>query len=373
MVINTSEDKISRFLAFCCLGFFSLGLIACAATTAGAREMLHTPFNPPATDKSLSNPGYTCPKSPADPVQDLYFQSVYDQSDPSRSRIDPESQKKYLKAIMPLRKFEKKLVLTANDYLRSGESAYAECVLDWLYQWTKKDALLGGSNMLGEIVRHWSLASLASAYAQIKDEDKLDKTKQQAVEDWLTRIADRVISDYPLNSNHNRKKNNHLYWAAWAVTLTGTATNDWKLYKWGVGRAKYALLTQLHGDGTFPLELARRKKAFHYHVFAAAPLIMIAETGLRNGDDLYKVRDGIIHRLVKRIVYEMDNPGYFENKTGIKQIGVTKINSAHFAWMEAYNFRHPRSDIAAWLDKFRPVFQRRIGGDMSFIFQHLNS
>ncbi len=354
--------------------FFSLGVIACVAITAGARENLKTPFSFPA--RGLSDDiDFSCKPLPVKPVKDLFFHSVYDQNDPSRSKVDPDARKRYLEAVRPIRNFEKKLIYLANNYLRSSgnEAGYAVCALGWLHEWAKEDAMLGNNNMLGGIVRHWTLASLASAYAQIKSEKELDETARKDVERWLQEIARKVIKTYPADPAVGSKKNNHLYWAAWSVTVTGTAIDDRDLYNWGIDRARYAIKDQLHGDGTLPLELGRGSKAFHYHVFAAAPLVMIAETGLRNGDNLYEVRDGLLHRLVKRIIYEMDEPGYFEKKTGTEQIGVNEISNVHFAWLEVYNSRFPRKDAKRWLKKFRPLFQRRTGGNMTLLFHTINN
>ncbi len=364
--------KIAGFaLVPCLLLLLSSGLSSCTSGTAEAEDRLKVPFEASSITTSRPPLFFTCPALPLQPVRDLHFESIYDQSDPSRSRVDPESERTYRKAISPLQDFETELVSMANNYLRyaSSRPAYAECVLEWLHPWAKEEALLGDSNILGGIVRHWTLASLSSAYAQIKDEPSLDSKKKESVEDWLHRVADRIVNDYPVNSDLSRKKNNHLYWAAWSVTLTGTAINDRRLYDWGISKVKYVLVNQIHGDGTLPLELARGSKAFHYHVFAAAPLVMIAEAGLRNGDDLYQVRDGILHRLVIRILNEMEDPGYFSRKTSITQTGIRDISPSHFAWLEAYLNRFPEQDRASdWLHRNRPLFQRRTGGDMSFLF-----
>jgi poly(beta-D-mannuronate) lyase len=322
---------------------------------------------------TLTRTEFSCPELLLEPLRKLYFNSAYDQSDPSRSRIDPEAQRDYRKAVSPIRDFENRLINISNDYLRSagGQPEYAQCVLDWIYEWARKKALLGNANKMGVIIRHWLLATISSAYSQIEKEGSLDKRKRRKVEKWLKKAADEVIRDYPNGSHLNRKRNNHLYWAAWAVMITGVALDNKELYEWSIGRAKFAITRQLHGDGTLPLEMARKNKAYHYHVFAAAPLVMIAETGMRNGDNLYEIRDGIMHRLIKRIIYEMDNPGYFRKKTGIEQIGLPDISSSHFGWMEVYQSRFPRADIKRWLKELRPMQQRRTGGDMTFLFGRL--
>ncbi|MFK5047780.1 alginate lyase family protein, partial [Klebsiella pneumoniae] len=66
--------------------------------------------------------------------------------------------------------------------------------------------------------------------------------------------------------------NNHAYWAGLAVTAAGVAANDRDLFDWGIG--KYHLgAGQVTAQGTLPLEMARRGKALHYHLFALTPLV----------------------------------------------------------------------------------------------------
>lgn len=357
-----------------CHGAFVLllcGVLAGLPARASDGDRLNLPWGSPKPGPTLvSDTGFTCPAPYAKAPQNLYLQSVYDRSDPSRAKIDEERKRRYREETRDLRRFENTLLSMTNDYLRSGQTefTYAECALEWLHSWAEKDALLGKANFLGRVVRHWTLASLASAYAQVRDYDGYASAKKETVERWLAKVAYTVIDDYPEDSERISTKNNLSYWAAWAVTITGVAINDREFYDWGIERAARALGEQLHGDGTFPYELKRGRKALHYHIFAAIPLVMIAETGTRNGDNLYEIRGGILHRLVKRILYAMEDTGYMNQKAGAEQEPVTGLHPSHFTWMEPYQARFPRSDVAAHLKEIRPIFLRRTGGDMTWLY-----
>ncbi|MGZ9097906.1 MAG: alginate lyase family protein [Micavibrio sp.] len=369
------KSIFARLISLALIGLFVV-LGSCApaqsqgqnsGTTTQTGDLIALPY-----DVSVSAPTgatFFCPKSPAPAPQNLILKSVYKKSDPQRATIDRKAQKVYEKETSESRRYENNLLRMANDYLRTGSTAKAQCVLDWLYEWAREDALLGETNDMGVAVRQWTLASLGSAYAQIRNAT-LDETKKEAVEAWLFSCAVAVIGDYPTDATQGRKFNNHLYWAAWAVTITGAALNNQEFYDWGIGRAKNAINNQFKDDGTLPLEMARGKRAMHYHIFAAAPLIMLAETGARNGDNLYDLRDGILHRYVLRIMDGIEDPDYFKVKSGSEQTDFEDLHPGHLVWLEAYNHRFPSPAIEEMLDGIRPLFLRRTGGDMTFLYSN---
>lgn len=366
-----------RLISLALVGFFIiLGSCASAQThgpessigSANAFSLIALPYDipPVATGSSAA---FSCPKTPGPAPKNLILKSVYKQSDPHRASIDRKAKKVYDRETAESRRYENNLLRMANDYVRTGSPAKANCVLDWLYDWASEDALLGETNDMGVAVRQWTLASLGSAYAQIRGAT-LDETKKNAVEAWLFACGVSVIGDYPEGATEGRKINNHLYWAAWAVAITGAAIGNREFYDWGINRAKSSINEQFKDDGTLPLEMARGKRALHYHIFAAAPLIMLAELGARNGDDLYELREGVLHRYVLRILEGLEDPSYFKAKSGAKQTNIDKLHPGHLVWLEAYNHRFPSPAIEDRLKSMRPMFLRRTGGDMTFLYHH---
>ena len=65
-------------------------------------------------------------------------------------------------------------------------------------------------------------------------------------------------------------------------TIEGTF--DWAMAAYDNG------VNQIRPDGTLPLEMARGRRAFHYHLYALAPLVLLAEFGEANQLDLYATR-----------------------------------------------------------------------------------
>jgi poly(beta-D-mannuronate) lyase len=184
---------------------------------------------------------------------------------------------------------------------------------------------------------------------------------------WVE-VGRAVMHDYADIHVSKGRQNNHLYWASWAVAVTGAATEKKELYEWGVGKVKYALHMQVQADGTLPLELSRGKKSLQYHVFALAPLVMISELALRNGEDLYEINDRALHRLVARTFEGLNDPAYFEQLTGYAQIRGDEMSTGHFSWLEAYNARFPDAKMEKFLKSRRPVISPRTGGDMTFLY-----
>lgn len=368
MTQKIEKHTITWIVFFSLFGVIS-GLAACTYpyTRVTGSAPLVMPYEISPGNISSSDLSFKCPAVPAKAPRNLIYKSVYAKNDPQRATIDPEAEDAYERKTANMRSYENNLLRMSNDYLRTGSEKKAACVLDWLYEWAEEDALLGKTNDMGVAIRQWTLASVASAYAQIQ-KASLNFKKRSAVESWLKEIADAVISDYPENAKQGRKLNNHLYWAAWAVTITGVALNNHALYDWGIGRVRFAISEQLQDDGTLPLEMARGKKALHYHLFAAVPLIMVAETGARNGDDLYETREGILHRFIHRILEGLQNPYYFEDSAGETQSNLGEIHHGHLVWMEAYHYRFPSPPMAKILDNYRPIFLRRTGGDMTFLY-----
>lgn len=216
-------------------------------------------------------------------------------------------------------------------------------------------------------MRKWSLGTISLVYLKIRDESTLDPVKKAVVRDWLATWARIIRDDYSTGLHRSSRNNNHVYWAGWSVGLAAVVTDDREQFGWMVERYR-AALRQISPDGTLPLELDRASKALHYHVFSVQPLIMIAALAERNGIDLYDAEEGALHRLVTRTVDGLGDPGYFERLTGHPQKWVGKLSGSKLTWMEPYFARFPNEAMEPWLKKFRPLKNRRTGGDATLLY-----
>lgn len=341
-----------------------------AAAICRAAEPLRSPFDVTERRALFGTKGeaLSCP-SPPPPVRDLTFSGFYADAGQGSSIVDPDAKKAYEHATRAISQYETRLTEMSDLYVRSHPSRaeIAACVLDWLHSWARGEAMLGRATDQGGYVRKWGLAPVSASYLKILSEPSLDAAKRSVAARWIARWASVVKTDYSSGAHRASRQNNHLYWAAWSIILAGVVLNDAALYKWALDRYRFAM-SQIQSDGTLPLEMERKSKALHYHILSAAPLALVAETLAQNGSDPFSWGDGALHRLVKRTVAGLEDPSYFQRLAGVKQEPVGGINGSDLAWMEPYFARFHDVTLAKWLHRFRPMKNRRLGGDMTLLF-----
>src|SRR5262245_5911282 len=310
---------------------------------------------------------FTCDPPPA-PMRDVLPESFY--TDRAGSVIDPGRYAARTRIVTPLTDFGRGVTRMADRWLGSKppQPEAARCALGWLDAWARAEAMLGRVTNQGGYEVKWTLAGVAQAYLRLRDGPDLDRAAKMRVEQWLARLAQKVRMYYDRRATSRRDdiRNNHLYWAALAVAASGIVVNDGELFAWAVEQYRFAL-TQIGADGTLPLEVARKGKALHYHVFAVMPLVMIAELGAANGLDLYGAYDGALRRLVGRAVEGLHDPSYFERLTGTTQ-DLDPLSGWHVAWAEIWyaQFRDPA--VLDLLRRYRPARNTWLGGDATLAF-----
>ena len=353
------------------MGFACLVSLSEAASAAGAP--LADPLRPPfdvtaARARHGSAPTtFACP-AVLSPVRDLTFGGFYE-PDSGSSVIDAEAERRYKEAAKPFDDFQKKIAEMSDRHVASNppQAAVARCVLRWLDRWALARAILGQMSPQGGFVRKWGLGVIATAYLKVRDEPTLDSDAKRRVEDWIRRLAQAVRTEYSTDTEKTSRRNNHLYWAAWSVMAAAVALDDREIFGWSVGRYRFAL-DQIEDDGTLPLEMARRAKALHYHLYSIPPLVLIAETGAANGLDLYAERGGALHRLIGRTVAGLDDPSFFAARSGHEQQWGGTLNAAKVAWMEPYFARFKDAELVVWIRRLRPLRDTRQGGNLTVLY-----
>jgi poly(beta-D-mannuronate) lyase len=306
------------------------------------------------------------PPPVAQPVRDVQGVSFY--TDAAKSIADPALKEQNLAALAPLRNFVATIVKLADGWMLSNppQPVYAALAVDALGSWARAGALLGVLNHQGEYEREWTLGSLALAYLKVRDAPGLDPGTRSTVEAWLKTVADAVQPNYE-RPQLKSSSNNHAYWTGLAVAATGIVCNDRRLFDWGLRRARIGI-AQVQADGILPLERDREALALHYHIFALAPLVLLAELATANGIALYDEGDGAIRRLADRVIDGLADPTAFATRIGVAQEISLPPRKTDLAWAEAYfaRFRDPR--LARWIAAARPLFDVRLGGDMTATF-----
>lgn len=338
---------------------------------AAAETPLRAPFDVEIQREKHGKPAKTefeCSAPPA-PVRNLPFDGFY-RSGTGSSVVDQAARKRYYSARKPIDYFERGLMEMSDRWIGTmpPEPAVADCVASWLLRWGEAGAFLGEVSRQGGYVRKWSLGVIAMAWLKIRDGATTSPTDKEKIIGWIARWADIVQRDYALTDQRTSRRNNHQYWAGASVALAAAAVNDRDRLEWAIRRYRLAM-EQIEADGTLPLELARRSKAFHYHLFSLQALVLIAEVAAANGIDLYRNGEARLFRLIDRTVGELKSPGWFEQKAGHRQTPIPETKKpAWLVWMEPIHSRFLKLGLDNHLDRHRPMRNRRFGGNATALF-----
>ncbi len=254
----------------------------------------------------------------------------------------------------------------ADAYQQTGNRAAGACVLQIL----DKDA--AASSMTGSMatnqaryVQNWTLGALAVSWLKVRAAEPGGQEQRQAAIDWMKVVAGQTRDYFTMRhmKGTNDGTNNHYYWAGFAVMGVAVSGNDRALYDWALGTFDDAV-SRVAADGTLPLEMGRGQRALHYHLFALAPIVMLAEFGEANGENLYAARDHAVERLANRSFSGLKNNGYFSNKTGVAQDtpGPNGLDSNDIIWMVPYLRRFPNADGTKMLQSTKLTPSRYLGG-----------
>ena len=349
--------------------FTVLGLLALIGISGhfGSTKIIKSPYPLHITDKydPLKN---ECAETPSAPIV-LKYDSVYTDRSEGLSIVDPKAQAKYKEDIKNIEEYEKGLQTTVNRLIEKQSLTDAYCAIEWLDIWASNDAMLTDeTNFQGEAVRKWFLATIVSHYYILNQQVKVPHNTELTIEGWINKLTQTVISDYSKHPERNSRHNNHMYWAAWSVVMASAVLNNEEYFNWGIKHARNGI-KEIRDDGILPRELERKRKAFTYHIFAAAPLIMIAETAQVNGINLYDQNKGALHKLVKLIIAELNNnQARLSFLTEREQDTTNTITPYSLAWLEVYNTRFPSDQTEKWITELTPMKSRRLGGNMTALF-----
>jgi poly(beta-D-mannuronate) lyase len=280
--------------------------------------------------------------TPPPAVIDIDANSYY--NDSHHSVIDPALKARNEAATKPLNDYLGVVAHAASAWQEHHKQADARCALDWLSAWAGQNAMLGKmTTQQSYYTRKWTLAGLALSYARVQQ--AASPAERKRIEDWLLALADATIVH---SDAHKGARNNHYYWEGLAVTATGAVTHDARCLEWGRKVFEHAM-GQIQADGSLPLELARAKRALNYHLFAAAPLVMIAS--------ILDVQAAPLDRLVAFSTAGVADPATLEKMTGFEQ---ERAGGAP-GWVAIY-LRHG-GHLQAPVDIPAKNWDARMGGD----------
>jgi poly(beta-D-mannuronate) lyase len=327
---------------------------------AHAALRLRSPWD--GKDVKLTDVPYTCPVlthlSP-----DLTTDRFY--SDSKSSIIDPEKWKAYVASSGPYKNLGQQIVDAADAYRTTGSRDAAECAIRHM-EGAAKDGVFTGkmSSNQAYYVQGWVIGAIAIAYLKVRGSGLIHPEQQHDIRPWIVKVVQQTEDYYDTRRKNGTgdAANNHLYWAGVEISAAGIAANNRELFDWGM-ETYHAGVAQIEPDGSLPLEMKRGQRALHYHLFAAAPLVYLAEFGEDNGLNLYAEHNYALKKLVALSTRGMVDNSFFVKAAGIAQDTPNGPPTAEqISWANIYVARFPDPVISKLLAEAPSLSYMYLGG-----------
>lgn len=317
--------------------FFATGF---SSLFAAPTKSLRSPWDEKHVTKTEAS--YACPAI-AHIAPDLVTDGFYRLDDPTHSIIDPVRQEAYRKSSDGVKGIGMAIVKAADDYRTTGSRKAAQCAMAQILTLAQERSLAGKmSSSQAYYVQGWVVGAIAIAYLKIRETDIATSQQTEVIAKWLQSVGEQTIGYYDAHkkASHEDRQNNHLYWAGVEIAAIAVAANNRRDFDWAMSTYDNGV-DQIRPDGTLPLEMARGERALHYHLYALAPLVLLAEFGEANHLDLYAHANGAIHRLVKVSIDGVQDPALFVKTTGVSQEISRTLSGDQIGWAPPYLKRFP--------------------------------
>ena len=294
---------------------------------------------------------------------DLVTDGFYRLDDPTHSIVDPVRMKAYRESADGVKAVGLAIVKAADDYRTFGSRKAAQCAMSRIVQMAQDRSLSRKiSSDQAYYVQGWVVGAVAIAYLKVRGGGDATPQQTEDISKWLQSVGEESKAYFDGHiAGHRAAKNNHLYWAGVELAAIGVAANnrgdfDWAMSTYNTG------VNQIQPDGTLTLEMSRGRLALHYHLYALAPLALLAEFGEANGLELYGHANGAIHRLVNVSVAGLSNPALFEKATGIKQEVPRVVSGDQIGWAQPYVRRFPNPELTRLIETAPSLSVYYLGG-----------
>ncbi|HYK35956.1 alginate lyase family protein [Alloacidobacterium sp.] len=309
----------------------------------------------------LTDAPYACPAivhlSP-----DLTTSGFY--SDSKSSIIDPEKWKAYAATSGPYKDLGNRVVDAADAYQTTGSRAAVECALQHM-DVAAKDGVFTGkmSSNQAYYVQGWVIGAVAIAYLKVRDSGLVPAAQKKEILPWIEEVVSQSQDYFEAHKAKSAgdAQNNHLYWAGVEVAAAGIA-DDHKLFDWGLETYK-AGISQIQPDGSLPQEMRRGQRALHYHLYALAPLVYLAEFGEENGLHSWAEHDYAIKKLADLCIEGLDGNRFLVKATGMPQDTPNGPPAAEqISWAKIYLARFPNPQLEKLLEQAKSMSYMYLGG-----------
>ena len=256
------------------------------------------------------------------------------------------------------------IVRAADTYRTMGSRAAAQCAVAQILSLAQEHALTGKmSSSQAYYVQGWVVGAIAIAYLKVRDLNIQTPQQAETIGAWMHSIGEQTKNYYDSHKRPGRgdAQNNHLYWAGVELVAIGVAANNRKDFDWAMATYDNGV-NQIQPDGSLPLEMARGGRALHYHLYALAPLVLLAEFSEANHLDLYAHANGAIHRLVTFSIAGVKDPAPFVKATGVQQEISKTLDGDQIGWAPPYVQRFPNLTLEQYIKSATNLSVYYLGG-----------
>jgi poly(beta-D-mannuronate) lyase len=301
-----------------------------------------------------------CPPPPPS-IRDIKAQGYY--VDAAHSVIDEDARRENARMTAPLNAYIKTVTDLSDRYLAGHDVSAGQCAVTWMDRWAQDGALLGQmvhiNNDQADYLRQWVQGSVAIAW--LKTRALASAGQRVQIDAWLRQVSAANLAYW---NNPKKKRNNHYYWTGVGIMATAVATDDDALLE--AAQAIYQKgVNDIRDDGSLPMEMARGSLALHYHNYALAPLVLMAEMARLKGLDWYAYDNNRINLLAERVASGYRDSTWFAQQAGVPQKARKPDGEA--GWVEFYRLRAPHPALFDALHDAGPFEDPRMGGNLTLM------
>lgn len=271
----------------------------------------------------------------------------------------------------PLLQFEQTMSGLSAAWVASGDPYFAECLVDILETWAKRDALVS-FEFRRETPQAWfalesMIFSAALAYSTVTGEIEIAPARRKTIDGWLAKVAK---NHFFKNSKGSSCCNNHYYRRALYMTMIGVETGDDEMFRTGL-KAVYSALEDMEDSGAFGQSLERGWRAIHYQNYSLLYLVTIMQIAHQQGYDLFnlEVNGHRMHEAVGFLLKSLEDPYSVDGLPPGEQDLAFTNDPQYFSWMEMWLQHHAEPSMVRFVRQLRPIFNRGAGGSATLFFK----
>lgn len=274
-------------------------------------------------------------------------------------------------ATEPLFAFEDSVSDLAGAFVATGDTFYADCLVQYLHGWAEAKALTtfryDSLEPQAWFASESMLFAAAMAYSIVRPYVEGFEEEKAEVERWLHGLAlqHSAIPGEPEESCCN----NHFYRRALYASMVGVLVEDDDLFRFGVS-AIYSALHDMTENGALPLEVGRGRRATHYQNYALNYLITNMQVIHRQGYDIFDLeyQGSTIHEAVDFLFVILDDPAALGDYAPLEQFMGFLRDPQYFTWMDIYLSHYEHEPMADFVTRVRPTYNRSAGGFVTLYF-----